>query len=225
MNGSEFPADTWLTLQSAGWYDLTLTGTLPNGCSAQFDLDAHFHVYQVPLASFDVISDELSVLNTYVTFENTTALEAQFSWDFGGLGSSNDVSPSFEFPSIADLGYRVCLEASTDQGCTDVTCREIYIPGELIVYVPTAFTPDGDGINEVFKPIVSGFREGSFSFRVFNRWGEELFYTTDPAAHWMGEVRGGGHYAQNDTYVWVLEVQDAYSADKRRFTGHVTLIR
>jgi gliding motility-associated-like protein len=95
----------------------------------------------------------------------------------------------------------------------------------MLVYVPSAFTPDNDGLNEVFKPVVTGFEPDSYLFSVFNRWGERIFTTNDAGAAWNGSVNGGNHYAPNGVYVWMVEVTDAYSAERLKLKGHVTLIR
>lgn len=225
FNGQEYFADAEVTIVQPGVYDVILTGVNASGCASSFELDAVFEVFPVPLPSFDVDASELSVHSTGVRFDNTTQTPATFEWDFGGQGSSSEFSPWFEFPPLADQGYRICLEAVNSDGCSDVFCRDVYIPGELIVYVPTAFTPDGDGVNEAFRPFVTGFKDGSYTFSIFNRWGERIFQSDNPSEYWYGNVKGNQFFAQNDVYVWVLEVADAYSADKRRFTGHVTLIR
>lgn len=93
------------------------------------------------------------------------------------------------------------------------------------MYVPNAFTPDGDGLNEGFKPFVSGFKEDSYSFDIFNRWGEVVFSTTNPNDFWIGNVNGSNYFAPDGVYTWKIELEDAYSADRKLFQGHVTILR
>ena len=128
-------------------------------------------------------------------------------------------------PTAADAGYRVCLTAETDFGCADTLCREFYIPGEFILYVPNAFTPGVDGLNDVFRPVISGIVPAEYSFTIFNRWGEQIFRTTEVDEGWIGNVHNGAHYAPVGVYSWVVEVKDLYSAEVRKVTGHVTLLK
>jgi gliding motility-associated-like protein len=81
----------------------------------------------------------------------------------------------------------------TEHGCSDSTIRVVTVSDHL-VYVPNTFTPDGDGINDTWAPSVRGAR--LFELRLFDRWGREVFSTTDPRAVWSGdgEEQGVYHY-------------------------------
>ncbi len=227
VNGIEYTALTEaIVLTDAGSYDVTLHALAENGCSSAFSLDGLVEVYPVPFADFDILDGELiSVLNTEVRLENASMGATTYAWDFSGLGSSTAENPSFQFPPLGGQGYRICLDVSNNAGCTDAVCRELFIPGEMLVYVPNAFTPDFDGVNDGFRPVVEGILAESYSFSIYNRWGEMIFMSNDPAAAWYGQVRGGDYFAQDGAYVWILEVQDAHSAERFRFEGHVSLIR
>jgi gliding motility-associated-like protein len=92
------------------------------------------------------------------------------------------------------------------------------------VHVPNAFTPNGDGFNEAFVPVVDGVFE-SFELQVFDRWGERIFITASPGEAWDGTANGTP--VQDGVYVWVLRYK-ALSVDgvvQERLTGHVTLLR
>ena len=91
-----------------------------------------------------------------------------------------------------------------------------------ISYVPNVFTPNGDGLNEVFE-VVGGERAG-FSMEIFNRWGELLFGTNDPDQGWNGKYNGGD--APDGTYVYVVR-HSAICGERGSVNtiGHVTLLR
>ena len=225
LDGTQYTQNSLVELSQAGVYDLTLLVESVNGCATAYTSDAAVQVYPTPLPNFTYSPETLSALNPLVNFENLTQDDAAFLWDFGGLDESTAVSPSYVFPELPDMGYRVCLEAENAFGCVAEACQDLYFPGELLVYVPSAFTPDNDGLNEVFKPVVTGIEPDSYLFSVFNRWGERIFTTNDAGAAWNGAVNGGDYYAPNGVYVWVVEVTDAYSAERRKLSGHVSLIR
>src|SRR5690606_31931382 len=70
-------------------------------------------------------------------------------------------------------------------------------------YFPTAFTPNGDGLNEVFKPAT--FYEGEYDLRIYDRWGALVFQSNDPQAHWDGSVFGGPGAPSAYNYVLFIE--------------------
>lgn len=227
INGVEYSSQVeTVTLAQAGIYDITLHALAENGCSSAYTLDGLVEVYPVPFANFDFAEfGEMSVINTEVGFVNTSSGAIAYSWDFGGLGTSSEEQPTFDFPPVANQGYRVCLDVVNTWGCSDELCRELYIQGEMLVYVPNAFTPDFDGVNDGFRPIVEGIVLDSYDFSIYNRWGELIFKSNDPMASWYGQVRGGDYFAQDGAYIWILEMQNANSAERLRFEGHVSLIR
>jgi gliding motility-associated-like protein len=73
---------------------------------------------------------------------------------------------------------------------------------EWHIYIPNAFTPDGDGINDTWKPVT--YRISSYDLRVYDRWGIEVFATTDMEKHWTGNVLGGEYYGMNDVYNYII---------------------
>jgi gliding motility-associated-like protein len=225
VGGETYTEDALVVFENAGVYDLTLVVEAVNGCTTEYTTDVAVQVYPTPVPSFTYTPETLSALNPLVSFQNLTQDEAEFVWDFGGLDQSTVYSPTYLFPELPDMGYRVCLEATNSFGCFAESCQDLYFPGELLVYVPSAFTPDNDGLNEVFKPIVTGFEPETYQFSIFNRWGEQIFTTDSTNAAWNGSVNGGDYYAPNGVYVWTVEVTDAYSAERRQLRGHVTLIR
>lgn len=95
-------------------------------------------------------------------------------------------------------------------------------PGPAVL-APTAFTPDGDGLNDKYFPHVIGMELGLSRFRVFDRWGRELF-TTQGRDGWDGTISGGAMMPQG-VYVWHLEAWPLGASDKLELAGSVTLIR
>ena len=214
-----------LVIVNEGGYDVTLFAESPEGCLNSFTNDNVITVYGYPESSWYFVNDQLGILSTEVEFVNTSIDATQFEWQFDALGTSTEESPILSLPAIADQSYDICLVAENQYGCPDTLCREIYLGGELIVYVPNAFTPDNDGINEVFLPSVLGHDPSEFEFSVFNRWGELIFRSEDEQQGWNGSFNNGQYYVQDGVYTWVLSVKDAYTAELKKFSGHVTIMR
>lgn len=116
--------------------------------------------------------------------------------------------------------YRVMImnDCSLDMKEFDVT----YDRCPCAVYVPTAFTPNGDGLNDVFKPATQCFAK-QYKFTVFNRFGQVIFTSTDPQKGWDGFI---GPYRQaTGTFIWTLQYQDPNSKKINFEKGSVLLIR
>jgi len=98
------------------------------------------------------------------------------------------------------------------------------IPTIIDVYVPNAFTPNHDGINELFRPsIFTTWPVEDYSFMVYDRWGEVIFHTEEPGKGWMGDVHDGEHFVRDGVYVWEIKITSNTVAKK--LNGHVLIIR
>ena len=106
---------------------------------------------------------------------------------------------------------------------TNHNCKSsdtINIANNCGVIVPNAFTPNGDGLNDVFMPILNGVND--FELRIFNRYGEIIFMTTDPDTGWDGSYMGKAE--EIGTYVYVIKSQ-TISGDPEIYKGNLTLLR
>ena len=94
------------------------------------------------------------------------------------------------------------------------------------LFIPNAFTPNGDRYNQAFYPVIASPAEcwDFWEFQVYNRWGGLMFETDYPGQQWLGDVRGGKHYAPDGVYVWKLRARHRYGK-AYEMQGHVTLIR
>lgn len=154
-----------------------------------------------------------------VAFTNTSSGNVFNEWTFGDGATSDEEDPVHTYLNF-DTYTPVTLWVENEFGCRDVA-REVLAP-LMTAFVPNAFTPDNDGINEVFKFELIGVQ--SFEFWVFNRWGEQVFYTDERGKFWNGSVNGGDHYAPDGVYVWILEMT-GFESNVERLTGSVTIIR
>lgn len=90
------------------------------------------------------------------------------------------------------------------------------------IFIPNAFTPDGDDINEVWKPV--SCPAIFYELTIFDRWGAKIFSTSDQNESWIGNVSSGSHYAQNGVYSYVVQIAFE-NGEPEEYYGHVTLIR
>ena len=113
------------------------------------------------------------------------------------------------------------VTASTDAGCSATGSITIKTFSVSDIFVPTAFSPNGDGHNDVLKAIPMGIREFKY-FAIFSRWGQRIFYTSDPRAGWDGAINGSIQEA--GAYIWMTGGID-YQGQWIQRKGTVILIR
>jgi gliding motility-associated-like protein len=142
----------------------------------------------------------------------------QVVWNPGtNLNNVQSFSPVFS--GTTETSYTITI--TTNTGCVTVDTQLVKLVKNVEIYVPTAFTPNGDGRNDYLRPHLRGIRELRY-FRVFNRWGQLLFEKRNEDLGWDGNMRGTPQ--QSQTVVWVLE---GIGADNVIYTkkGISTLIR
>lgn len=137
-------------------------------------------------------------------------------------GSTLLVEDSVVYPAITGL-YNVFLINSA--GC--VTDLELFATElqEHFVYIPNCITTDGDQLNETWFVYGDQKNWTTFKASIFNRWGEEIFTSTDPYRGWTGNARNGNYFVPDGVYVYKVEIGFADLIDVKTFTGHVTLLR
>ena len=101
----------------------------------------------------------------------------------------------------------------------------IYVGAPNTIYVPNTFTPDNDGINDVFMIKGQNIALDNFSFSVFNRWGDPVWTSVDPSDVWTGSYQGGGYYLPDGVYPFLLKYQYTDSSERLSMSGHVQIIR
>jgi gliding motility-associated-like protein len=157
-----------------------------------------------PPINLAVIRDTSVVVGQPLTLNASGA--SRYLWSPGNFLSNNSIpNPVFTFTQPSEgLTYQVL--GYNDAGCRDsLTVRiTVYANGPTI-YVPTAFTPNGDGLNETLKPTLTGMRQLNF-FRVFNRYGEIVFQTSSLYDAWDGRYKGQPQ--ASGTFVWMVQAVD-----------------
>ena len=98
---------------------------------------------------------------------------------------------------------------------------------ELQLYVPNAFSPNNDGVNDAFRPLGQAFGAQDYRFQVFNRWGEVVFSSVDPDEAWLGQDQraDGLHYVKDGSYAWSVQVRWTHGNYPEQFSGTLTVVR
>lgn len=206
-----------------GTYAVHFTTLAPNGCSVTVALSQDVQVAEAPEAAFTADASASSD-GPMALFTNTSSGANGYLWDFDGAGTSTLTDPRFTFPFDVQGPYVVCLTAFATPTCADTFCSPITVPVEARVHVPNGFSPDGDGRNDLFRPVLTGVSGREYLFLVMDRWGREVFVTHTPDAGWDGRLPDGSD-APIGVYVWTLKAFDAFQVLSVERKGHVTLLR
>ena len=171
-----------------------------------------------PTADFDFeFIDPFNVM-----FENKSIQADSFYWNFGDGNTDTFIDPMHQYEN--DVTHNVTLKAINQYGCFDTVTKELNPP--LIAFIPNAFTPNGDGLNDVFELNGGGIRSGEniekFNIAIFDRWGTEIFTSNDPNFEWNGIDQNNGKKVGIGVYPFKLTIE-GYGTQKIEMTGSITI--
>jgi gliding motility-associated-like protein len=201
---------------AAGLYNVNLTVTSDKGCVGSIFLPVN--VNPKPRAEFGMTNNPTLALETvyFNDFSTPTNSIVTWFWEFGDFSNATSQNPTHQYLNQGD--YNIVLTVVDGNGCKDSITKSIEVT--LLPLVPTAFSPNKDGNNDVL--FVRGGPFEKMKFRVYNSWGEMVFESEDQAKGWDGSWRGQD--APIGVYVWVLDV-DMFNNKSVKKTGDVTLLR
>lgn len=216
-----------------GIYTIKLIITSKEGCSETLIRNQYVEAYPIPKADFTFLPDSLNwatVAHPRYKFQDLSTVSSysieSWYWNFGdGFGTSNVQNPEYQYivtnPDKDTGFYYITLHITSKGGCSSTIIKRVYIAPDLTVYIPNAFTPDDNDINEKFKAVCTGVK--SFQMYIFNRWGEKLYFSDNYYTHgWDGNFDQSA--CQEDVYIYKVIV---YSQEDKRyeFDGTIHLIR
>ena len=206
----------------AGVHDVTLTITGDAGCSGTWTMLQAVEVLPTPSASFAAYPPVATIEHANIQFLDASSGGEIWSWSFGDPldSTSMERSPVFTYTEVGC--YEVWLVVSNSFACADSVSYLMCIEDEFAAYVPSAFTPNDDGYNDVWGVITSVGSPREFELDVFDRWGGVLFHSEDKNQFWDGSAKGGQQPI--GVYQWRLRLRDSTGRIQER-SGHLTLVR
>lgn len=200
-----------------GTYTIRLVTTNPNTCNKVDSASRTITINPNPVAAFSY-TPLIPETNVPTNFINQSQNATRYQWTFGDGGSSTETNPVHQYPKTGS--YTVCLTAYNNLGCSDRICRTVAADVMPLADVPTGFSPNGDGANDILY--VRGYSIATMDFKIFNRWGEMVFQSQNQAQGWDGTYKGKAQ--EMDAFAFTLQVtfEDGTTLNKR---GNVTLLR
>lgn len=208
-----------------GCWDVSLQITSPEGCVDNLLLTNYICIDQPPLIDFEYNPVQPTTFSPNVDFTNNTTGASSHEWIISNINDTtryNSEDVSHQFPTEQGGSYEVCLVSTNTNGCSDTLCKTVIVLEDLLIYVPNSFTPDGDNLNEEFIPYISGEKEDTYNLKIFNRWGNIVFESSDKNVGWDGNANGT---VKNDVFIWKIVVTDKINNEEHEYIGHVSVIK
>jgi gliding motility-associated-like protein len=177
--------------------------------------------YGQPVANFTFSPETPVETIDDVLFQNTSQGNIKkLSWFYGDniLTDKNKEVTSHLFDDAGT--YPIALVVENEFGCLDSIVKPIVIAEDFHLFVPDVFSPNGDGLNDVFIPVTRGIK--FYNLQIFDRWGIKIFETPNREVGWDGTTHG--KISPEGVYVWRIEVSSR-GGEQKTLTGHITLYR
>jgi len=202
-------------------FDVSITVTTDNGCMDIAQKPSYITVLPNPVANFTATPQKESIISPAIEIIDLSMGPITWLWNFGDDSTSTTPTPG-EY-NYTDTGtYVIGLNILNQYGCADSTYRTVIIEPDWAFFVPNAFSPNGDGINDTFGG--NGYGVLEYQMFIFDRWGNRVFDTDSMQKPWTGKANLGASIAQMDVYVYKISIKDSLKK-KHEFTGTVTLVR
>ena len=193
------------------------------GCNDSLKYENVIHVSDYPHADFTFGPEEPSNGDEVFFFNHSTGDEiTDYAWNFGDGHSSHLENPSHAYHLTESDFMTVRLTVTNSDGCSDDAIQVVPVEDHFALFVPSCFTPDADGINEIFQPKVNDVV--NYEFTIYARTGELIFHTNSPEMGWDGTVMGKP--APEGVYFWKIHYAKIGTPDEMMMkTGTVTVLR
>jgi gliding motility-associated-like protein len=171
-----------------------------------------------PIAGFLYSPEECLQIDDMIFIKDLSQDAAVYNYSFGDGFISSLAQPNHYYTGIGD--YNITQAIENNLGCVDTIRFSLFIDEQTSVYVPNAFSPDGDGVNEEFYPVSSGISE--YTIEIFNRWGNLIYKSDAPNKPWNGKYNN--QLCKQDVYIYSISYIEKCGLTKK-IKGHVTIIR
>ncbi|MCI5059346.1 MAG: gliding motility-associated C-terminal domain-containing protein [Flavobacteriales bacterium] len=208
-----------MVFNESGHKNISLEVVSDSGCRSNLTFTHMIEVFPDPEADFYLNTNTPSNINPRVNLLDQSNDALSWEWRVNQEHIFTEQNLSYDFV-LPGLNY-VDLKVYNAYGCSDSIQKEIFVETKAIVNVPSAFTPNGDGVNDIFKPVFEGIDDANYEFRIFNRWGDLVFYSNNVNTGWDGQFNGS--IAKDGIYIYKLSYLN-HNASKQLQSGHVNLL-
>ena len=214
-----------ICFEKPGVYDVKLKAISDKNCTSTLIREKMIETFKNPIAQFTADPNPASVLDPTIHFYDQSINPIKsWKWDFGDGTPSVSVknNPVHVYPLENTGIYPVQLVVTDTNGCKDSIIKEVEIKPYFAFFMPNAFTPDGNGINDTFFGKGVGIDE--YQLWIFDRWGNLVFESANINEGWNGSLKNGKEVSLMDVFVWKVKLKDIFGK-KHTYTGTVTIAK
>jgi len=191
-----------------------------NGCidSDQITIENLINVSPAPTAGFLLDPQMVSVIDPEISIVNNSEGATSCTYFF-----DNQLFEECDFQHMLNnvVPQTITQTVINEFGCIDRTTRDIFISDHLI-YIPNSFTPDGDGLNDIFKPVTTGAVQ--IQMYIYDRWGRLVYQNENESSGWNGQSPNDDYFAPAGVYQYQIILTDNQNWNYE-YTGSVRLLR
>ena len=189
-----------------GVYTVTLIVKNQYNCSDTLTKFNYITIYPSPIAGFSIFPLITTEDDGRVKILDESYGATSWYYDFGEENEQNDIftdrEPNYIYTNAGN--YTIIQIVANEYNCYDTAYNNVIIKPSTMFYIANSFTPNADGLNETFMPLGFNVPIKDYEFRIFDRWGKQLFYTTDLYVGWDGKYKD--EFVKQDMYVYSIKV-------------------
>lgn len=214
---------TWSKLSnlSPGNYALMVVDS--NGCEVLGA--ATVGLINPPVADFLTRSKPEEFVNPDVQFDNESFAALTYEWHFGDGNISFEENPIHKYDTSGVFLVMLIAYNEPEYGCADTTFKYVEVDPFFTFYVPSGFTPDGDGLNDTWGPVGQSFEIESYNVQIYDRWGKLIWQTDNPEKRWDGKNPNTLKEVKQGMYIYVFTLKKFNTFEPKIIKGTVSLYR
>lgn len=231
INGSPLTNQSTVTFTPTqpGVFDVALEVSTAIGCAYDTLLTDYLQAFPQPEANYTTEPLILEADNTDVTLVDLSEGSiATWEWTISLPSeelASMEQSPEFSLPLGVGGSYPLQLQVISPEGCSDIITGILTVNELFNLFIPTTFTPNGDGVNDVFEVKGSAIDPNNFQIDIFNRWGETVYSGNDPNEAWTGGMNENTYYLPNGLYSYYIATNSLKTGERFEYRGYISIIR
>ena len=206
------------TFSQAGTYPITLTVTTDEGCTASI---TPINIFVSQVIANIITNSHVSQAGDNINFFDGSMGASSWQWDFGNGEQSNLQHPGTMYDQPGE--YTVVLTVQNQEGCTDSDSTLLDIRPLFTIYIPSAFSPNDDGINDLWYPYGESWNINQYEIEIFDRWGNMVFHSTDINTPWEGPEYSGTNSTQS-VYSYRIKITDT-NGITHIYSGGITVFQ
>jgi PKD repeat protein len=212
--------------QAPGLYTVSIVAIDQFGCTGYQTIPGMVKILPRADLKYSITPQSVSLSNAEVTFNGLSQNSTNDNWQIMLIEDGSDTTDiaafdtSYATHTFADTGvYTITYTVTTAEGCVATAKDYVNVYEDFEIFIPMGFSPDGDGINDEFFPVLPGFEIDDYEFRIFNRWGRQVFLTYSTSTGWSGDDMPIGYY------FWKIKGKSRISQEPVDLDGYLFLLR